>query len=169
MGVTINFEGQLKDEAAYRALIEVAAAMAKAEGWATELIDAKEVRLLRVRGEEETDYVGPVKGIVLYVHEDCDPLRLEFDRELFVQEFVKTQFARVEVHVKVIRLLEALTPYFRELHLDDEGEWWERRDAAVLAEHFDRVQHVIDEELQKNPSIRVKVKTPSGRIMDILS
>ena len=81
MGVTIHFEGQLKNEAAYQDLVGLASSIAGAEGWPTEPIASGEVTLSRVRDEKDWDYTGPVKGIVIYLHEDCDPLRLEFDRD----------------------------------------------------------------------------------------
>ena len=169
MGVTIHFEGQLNNEAAYQELIGVASTIANAEGWPIEPIGSGEVTLSRVRDEKEWDYTGPVKGIVIYLHEDCDPVRLEFDSDLYVQEFIKTQFAGVEMHIKALKLLKAIEPFFRTLNVEDEGEWWETRDTTSLAGHFARVQDVIDAELRKTSSTRVKVKTPSGRIMDFLT
>jgi len=169
MGVTIHFEGQLKNEAAYQELIGVASSIANTEGWPVEPIASGEVILSRVRYEKDWDYTGPVKGIVIFLHEDCDPVRLEFDRDLYVQEFIKTQFVGVEMHIKVVNLLKAIEPFFRNLKVEDEGKWWETRDTENLAEHFARVQEVIDEELRKTPSTQVKVKTPSGRIMDFLT
>jgi hypothetical protein len=67
-----------------------------------------------------------------------------------------------------LELLMAITPYFRSLRVEDEGEYWETGDIRLLSEHFSRTQKVIDEELQKDPSARMKVKTQSGRIIDIL-
>jgi hypothetical protein len=55
---------------------------AKVEGWRTETIESKKVTLLRVRDEQDWDYTGPVKRIAVYLHEDCDPVRLEFDENL---------------------------------------------------------------------------------------
>jgi hypothetical protein len=169
MGVTIHFEGQLNNEAAYQELVGVASSMADAEGWQIETIASGDVTLPRVRDEKDWNYTGPVKGIVIYVHEDCDPVRLEFDRDLYVQEFTKTQFAGVQIHLKVLKLLKAIEPFFRNLTVEDDGEWWETQDTANLEEHMARVQQVIDEELRKAPSTQVKVKTPSGRIMDFLT
>ena len=169
MGVTIHFEGQLNNETAYQDFIRVALSIANAEGWPIEPIASGEVTLSRVCNEIDWDYTGPVKGLVIYSHEDCDPVRLEFDRDLYVQEFVKTQFAGVEMHIKMLKVLKAIEPFFRNLKVEDEGEWWETRDTANLAEHFARVQGVLDEELRKNPSAQMKVRTPSGRIMDLLT
>ena len=72
----------------------------------------------------EWDYVGPTKGIILYLHEECDPVRMEFDRDLYVQEFVKTQFSGPHVHMKVISLLRGLQVFFEDLKVEDEGEYW---------------------------------------------
>jgi hypothetical protein len=169
MGVTIHFEGQLINEAAYQELIVVASSIANAEGWPIEPIPTGEATLLRVRDEKDWNYTGPVTGIVIRLHEDCDPVRLEFDRDLYVQEFIKTQFAGVEMHITVLRLLRAIEPFFRNLKVEDEGEWWESQDTTNLAGYFARVQGVIDAELRKSPSIQVKVKTASGRIIDFLT
>jgi len=115
MGVTIHFEGRLRDQTAYEGFLGVVSSLARSQGWQTETIKSAEVTLLRVRDEQEWDYVGPVKGIAVYLHEDCDPVRLEFDRDLYVQEFTKTQFAGAEYHLKVINLLKTIQPFFSEL------------------------------------------------------
>jgi hypothetical protein len=73
------------------------------------------------------------------------------------------------MHIKVLKLLKAIEPFFRNLRVEDEREWWETRDTANLAEHFARIQEVLNEELRKNPSTQMKVRTPSGRIMDVLT
>ena len=136
----------------------------------TEPIECEETTLLRVDdNEEDWDYCGPVKGVVLYPSEDCDPVRFEFDRNLYVQEFTKTQFAGVQTHLQVLELLRAVEPFFRDLKVEDEGEYWEKGSLLTLAEHMKRVQDVIDQEKKNNPSVQVKVKTPDGRIMDLMS
>jgi len=168
MGVTIHFEGQLIDEKAYQGLMELVSSTAKVEGWQTESIESKEVTLLRVRDEQDWDYTGPAKGVTVYLHEDCDPVRLEFDRDLYVQEFAKTQFAGIPIHLKVLELLKAITPYFHELKVEDEGEYWETGNLRVLSSQIDRSKRAIESELEKCPSGRIKVKTPSGRIMDFI-
>jgi hypothetical protein len=88
------------------------------------------------RDEKEWDDIGPVNGIVIYLHEDCDPVRLEFDRDLYVQEFIKRQFADVEMNIKVLKLLKAIEPFFCILNVEDESEWWETRDTARSCRPF---------------------------------
>jgi hypothetical protein len=123
MGVTIHFEGQLNGESAYQDLLGLVSCFAATQNWLTEMIESAEVTLLRVRDEQDCDYTGSVKGIEVYLHEDCDPVRLEFDLDLYVQEFTKTQFAGVECHLKVVALLRAIQPFFQELKIEDEGEY----------------------------------------------
>lgn len=169
MGVTIHFEGQLKNDAAYQELLEEASSIAKVEGWSSEAIESEVKTLSRVRDEQDWDYVGPVKGIVISIAEDCDPVRLEFDSDLYVQDFTKTQFAGPQVHLKILELLKALRPFFHDLRVEDEGEYWETGNLQGLIEHLNRAQKAIEAELAKYPDGQMKVKTPSGRIMDLVT
>jgi hypothetical protein len=115
MGVTIHFDGQLLNEEAFRGLVSAASGFASSHRWLTEPIESEQATLLRVRDNEEAwNYVGSVKGIVLCPSEDCDPVRLEFDRDLHVQEFIRTQFAGPETHLKVVELFRVLKPFCRE-------------------------------------------------------
>ena len=107
--------------------------------------------------------------MVISIAEDCDPVRLEFDSDLYVQEFTKTQFAGPQVHLKVLELLKALRPFFRDLRVEDEGEYWETGNLQGLIEHLNRAQKAIEAELAKYPDGQMKVKTPSGRIMDLVT
>ena len=71
--------------------------------------------------------------------------------------------------MKVVDLLRAIQPFFRKLKVEDEGEYWETNDQTILAAHMDRTREVIEDELRKNPSAQMKVKTPSRKIMDLIS
>lgn len=85
MGITIHFEGKLKDEVAYEQLLARASAIARSKEWDTEAIAPVVKTLLRVRDEQDWDYTEQVKGVIVYLHEDCDPVRLEFDQQLYIQ------------------------------------------------------------------------------------
>jgi hypothetical protein len=82
MGVTVHFEGRLKNAQALSSLLIHIEEMARAETLLTERFEIPNAKLCRGSEEHPWDYVGPTKGIVLYLHEDCEPLRLEFDQEL---------------------------------------------------------------------------------------
>jgi len=52
MGVTIHFEGQLKNEAAYQQLLETVSSIVRVERWSSEAIDSEAATLSRVRDEQ---------------------------------------------------------------------------------------------------------------------
>ena len=52
MGVTIHFEGQLKNEAAYQQLLETVSSIVRVERWSSEAIDSEATTLSRVRDEQ---------------------------------------------------------------------------------------------------------------------
>jgi hypothetical protein len=145
------FEGRLRDDNAYERAALQARTYAAKHYWLVEPIAESEVTLRRVRNEESWDYIGPARGLVLHPHESCDPFRLEFDRDLYVQEFVKTQFAPVEVHLGVIELLRLLAPEFERLTVEDDGEYWDTSDVSVLARHIQKCMHVLEDELRNRP------------------
>jgi hypothetical protein len=169
MGVTIHYEGRLKGPDSYSRLMEVARAFADREGWRVEPINEVQVTLQRVRDEQDWDYTGPTRGLTILPREDAEPMRLEFDRDLYVQEFVKTQFAPPEVHVKIVALLRALAPQFETLEVDDEGKYWDTDDIETLRRHIWACNRVLAEELKARPGLRGPVRLPSGRIVDYMS
>lgn len=168
MGVTIHFEGRLKNAQALSDLLFRVEQIAHANTLLTEQFDNREVQLPRVRNEKPEDYVGPTKGIVLYLHDQSDPVRLEFDRDLYIQEFVKTQFAGANVHIRLIRILKDLQVFFDTFDVTDEGQYWETEDEALLADHISRCNMLISEFAAKNPAAQIKVKGPDGRFIDMI-
>ncbi|MEZ5419057.1 MAG: hypothetical protein R2708_17210 [Vicinamibacterales bacterium] len=166
MGVTIHFEGQLRDEAAYQRVVEAAARFATASGWTSEPIAEPFVTLKRVRSEEDVDYEGPVKGIVLRPHENADPLRLEFDSDLYVQEYCKTQFAPAEIHLQVIALLRQIESEFAQLAVEDEGEYWSTADRVALEGHLATCSRALAELLTTDSGLRGPGRGPDDRIVD---
>lgn len=169
MGVTIHFEGRLRGSAAFDRALAHARAFAAQRGWRAEPIAEVEVTLRRVRDEEHWDYTGPTRGVAIHPHQNCDPLRLEFDRNLYLQEFVKTQFAPVDVHVTVVELLRLLAPEFETLRVEDEGEYWETSNRSVLERHIHTCLRVLEDELKERPDHVGPVRLPSGRIVDLMS
>jgi hypothetical protein len=168
MGVTVHFEGRLKGAQAFSSLLLHIEGIARAETLLTERFEISNAKLGRGSEEQPWDYVGPTKGIVLYLHEDSEPLRLEFDQELYIDEWVKTQFAGVAIHIRLIQILKEIRGFFQTFAVNDEGEYWESENKIVLAEHIRRCDQVIKEFAAKNPHSKTKVREPSGRITDLI-
>jgi hypothetical protein len=168
MGVTIHFEGTLRDEAAFEHVIRSARTRAEQEGWKSEVIAEDIATLWRVRNEEDCEYTGPTRGILLYPHENAEPLRLEFDRALFMQDYIKTQFAPAEIHIRVVRLLKEIAPQFVNLTVEDEGEFWGSESREVLAGHLDACFRAINDQLKSRSDVRGPVRLANGRIADLV-
>jgi len=168
MGVTIHFEGKLRGREELHRCIALAQAMCEEQGWVFAPIERDEARLDRFFNEEKFEYVGPTRGISVYPHEDCDPVEIEFDNKLFLQEFTKTQFAGPEIHVAVIDLLRRIEPCFTALEVFDEGEFWETGNRAVLERHLAWFEEALAQRLRQSPGSQVKVKLPSGKIVDLM-
>lgn len=152
----------------YEAALSTAASFAASRGWPTEYFNYAHAKLSRVRNEQDWDYEGPTKGIELQPHPSSEPIRLEFDDDLYLQEYTKTQFAPQSVHEELVNLLDQLRPYFEELTVIDEGEYYETRDSALLRKHREACFELLDEHLASDPTLRGPVRLPSGRIADLI-
>jgi hypothetical protein len=168
MGITIHFEGQLADDAAYKNLLETADRFASERGWPIEYFSVPSAKLSRVRNEQDWDYEGPTKGVQMRPHPSCEPLRLEFDQDLYIQEFCKTQFAPSETHEAIVELIDLLAPRFANLEVVDESDYFETRDRDRLNASRERFFEVFEQELAKNPRLRGPLRLPSGRIADLV-
>jgi len=167
MGVTIHYEGRLRDEAAFEAAIARVQDFCARHGWENSRFDVASATLQRVVNEQDVDYVGPSKGIEVMPHPGAEPLAFEFDRSLYVQEFCKTQFAGPAVHMQVISLLEDVAPFFETLTVEDEGEYWGTHDEALLISHLNKVEAMLADYLTENPDAYGPIRLPSGRIVDV--
>jgi hypothetical protein len=168
VGVTIHFEGKLKDDEAYNSLMASSKKFAIEMEWPVSEISETEVTLQRVKDEEDWDYIGPVKGIEILPHEACDPFRLEFDRDLYIQEFVKTQFAPAQIHVLLIDFLRKHKNLFDNLEIIDEGEFLETNDLEVLESHIEACDKQMEECLSQPEKYYGPVKLENGRIVDLM-
>ena len=169
MGVTIHFEGRLKDEASFESALATTKQFCNEHSWPYELINNSHVILKRVRDEENLDYEGLVKGIAVQPHENSEPFRLEFDKFLYVQEYTKTQYAPINIHIELIELLRNLQPHFEHLEIIDEGEFFETGSHDALANHINRCFEVLDEYLVQEEKYYGPIRLENKRIVDVMS
>ncbi len=169
MGVTVHFEGSLEGLEAFRRVVAFAEEFASARNWTASIICEARAKLQRVRDERDWDYVGPTEGIALQPHPNCDPLRLEFDADLYIQEYCKTQFAPMSVHIDVVELLRGIQPEFQSFIVEDEGEYWGSGDESRLEGHLNACFSALDEHLARDSNLTGPVRDPSGRILDLVT
>lgn len=70
---------------------------------------------------------------------------IEVQKEYLYLISVKTQYAGIDIHHKVIQLFRYINEkYLADFTMTDEGEFWETNDEALLKENFDRYTDLID-------------------------
>ena len=167
-GVTIHFEGRARDRNSVERAIVIATEEAQRLGWKVENGDAASVSITRVVGESDRPYKGPLRGIVIRAHPMCEPFHLQFGSDLFLQDYVKTQFAGPDVHIALTTLLRKIKPFFKSLHVEDEGEYWTTNDRAILTQNLKANEDMMKAIKKARPEARGPVRLPGDRIADIV-
>jgi hypothetical protein len=168
MGVTIHFEGKLKSEESFDMIITKATEFAVVNDIPYSVFFEENKVLLRVDNEDDYDYIGSTKGIRLQPHPDSDPLNLEFDKELYIQEYCKTQFSDYTIHIKIIDFLRSIQQYFVNLTVMDEGEYWETENRDILQEHLNNIFEEIQKAKNEDADLSGPFRVADGRIIDLM-
>lgn len=81
----------------------------------------------------------------------CSPLSLMFDNDpandpiYYYTIHTKTQFAGADIHITLLKLLRHLgNKYFAELHVEDEGLYWETQNESVLLKQFEKYNYALE-------------------------
>ena len=168
MGVTIHFFGRLKNSESLEKVISVAREFAEGKGCEVINLDSEMKLLIRVTDGRAGDYEGPVRGIQFTPDENCDPFVLEFHKDLYIQQFCKTQFAGISTHVEVIQLLRKIEPCFETLVVVDEGEFWETSNISTLEQKFETNFAAAEQMVKENPKLKGPIRLMNGRILDLI-
>lgn len=152
MGVTIHYKGKLDTIENIESFCEEMEDIAKSMGWKHTIIDKF----------DSSDKV-PVKGIIIKPHKKSESLQLVTDkqgnlRNAFALEFasddttltyfnfIKTQFAPVEIHIAVIKLLKYIQQkYISNLDVYDEGDYWQTGDENILKKKIDFLNNAMEQ------------------------
>jgi hypothetical protein len=152
MGITIHYHGKLNQPELADAFCEELEDISKAMDWKYTLIT-----------DEPDSKPFPVKGIIISPHEKSEPLIFTFDpegnlRNVFMLQFLgaepdltwynhtKTQFAPIDVHIAIIKLMKYIQQkYIENLNVTDEGSYWETGDAYLLKKKMDFLNAKMDE------------------------
>lgn len=139
MGLSIHYSGMIKDAEQIPLLVEEVQDVCTVLDWHYQVI-----------GDES------LTGI-FFTPPLCETLCLSFlpDGKLASREHllygiepiisVKTQFAGMDVHKTIIKLLQYLSAkYFSRFDLQDEGGYWETGDETLLARQFDIYDFLLD-------------------------
>ena len=144
MGVCINFSGQLKSAGHFAHLERVGRRWAK--HWKCDLneVEHPSFPFFRVVNDEVMEVSGPMRGLTLHPHPECESVRLFFNKELYLDHWCKTQFAPPDTHVEVCAFLRDIEPLFDGFNVIDDGGFWETGDRAELERRLGFLNRMID-------------------------
>jgi len=173
-GITIHFSGTVADDESIEKIAEVACAEAQANSWRCQKVIGDEVTRLdgitakSIAQIEGSSDFGGVKGVVVNMHAMSEPLYLVFGPSRRLNNFVKTQFAGAETHIRAVELLRKVQPFFRSLEVVDEGGYWETGDRTKLEREFAGVEAAMAKIKSQRSDVHGPVKRPDGRILDLM-
>ncbi len=167
MGVTIHFEGKLKSESSYDQILVMAKEYANSLNSEIIILDSPNKILKRVRNNKIWDYEGSVKGIQLQPNANSDPLVMQFDKNLYLQDFCKTQFAGIDTHISIIQFLRNIDFLFESLTIIDEGKYFETKSIEILNSKFDNFYIEFEKIKEEEPEYSGPYRV-DGRIIDLL-
>jgi hypothetical protein len=144
MGVTIHYEGKVRNEAQYRRVMDAATSFAEDHALDHAFFNNVDQHLIRVIDNRIVEYASMVKGMVIQPGEGCESFFLDFDENGFVQNFCKTQFAETRIHLLVIGLLRHIEPFLDEFKVTDEGGYWESEPAEKIQAKKNFLEKAID-------------------------
>lgn len=81
---------------------------------------------------------------------------------------MQTQFAGIEVHLKIIYFLKEIKSHFSTLIVIDEGEYWESEDKLLLQKHFDDYFIAAEKAVTENPKLSGPFRLQDGRLIDLM-
>ncbi|HMQ78450.1 MAG TPA: hypothetical protein PKE39_06510 [Ignavibacteria bacterium] len=166
MGITIHYLGKLDDKEQIKTASNELTEIAKELEWKYELINDKKKGIsgivIKPHSKSESlsfifDVNGELKNIVVLFHDDL----LEND---YSHVSIKTQFAPIEIHVTIIKLLRYLKKKFMgNLRVIDEGAYWDTSDEALLLEKFNFLNEMMDKlENELNKLDKVENESPES-------
>jgi hypothetical protein len=153
MGLSIHYSGTIKDIALIDELIAEVTDICQSFNWSYHIIS-----------EPNTYHLNGI----CFSPQDCEPIFLTFlpdgrmcsfvnlmnkdlytknglDEELVYTTSTKTQFAGIDMHIAVTKLLRYLKEkYFSVFELSDEGMYWETKDEIVLKKQFAKYDFLLD-------------------------
>jgi hypothetical protein len=164
MGLTIHYKGKLNHPELISQVIEELKDISLDMDWRFHILDEDLDKPNTSYIEENGVIRGylPFKGIIITMHQKSEALILLFDKNGILRHIipapedyapveepyisVKTQFAPIEVHIGIIKLLKYLKEkYIHNLTVYDEGDYWDTEDKKLLRQKLDFLNQKISE------------------------
>lgn len=141
MGLSIHYSGTIKHINLIPALVDEVNDICTALNWNCTIINNDELNGIIFSPEKcEPLFFTFSKNRKLY-----SPALLQYNIEPATIISVKTQYAGIDAHIAVIKLLKHLgTKYFSDFNVYDEGKYWETGDEQILQQQFNNYDAAIN-------------------------
>jgi hypothetical protein len=141
MGLSIHYNGQIKDTSLLPALVDEVKDICSILQWNYHLYTNDRLKGISFSppGSEPLFFTFSPNG-GLY-----SPIQLQYNIQSASGITVKTQFAGMDAHRAIIKLFKYLeAKYFSAFELHDEAGYWETGDEVVLRQQFSRYDFLLD-------------------------
>ncbi len=151
MGLTFFYSGKAKGEKEIKKISQIAKKYAKQHNWTSHDID-----------------LPTATGLVIEPHPDVENITLLFKKDLYLDNYTKTQFGGAQLHQDVVELFKKIEPFFEKLSIVDESDYWKTGDLGALKENIAFTDSVVKEYKQENPKGTIALRLDNGRIADFV-
>lgn len=141
MGLSIHYSGTIKDKTLIPQLVEEVQDVCTILDWRWHLTKDENIDGISFTPPEcET-----LSLTFLPTGEAVSAILLKYGIHPATTISVKTQYAGIDVHIAVIKLLKHLSQrYFSHFELSDEGGYWETDDEEVLRKKFGQYNAILN-------------------------
>lgn len=179
MGLSIHYSGYISKKEMLDELIEEVTEICRELEWPSQIIHDSRIKGIFFAPEKsegvfltftlEGRLLSPTNILIEDYYDKLGP-----DRELKYITSTKTQFAGIDAHIAIIKLLKYISnKYLEDFLMNDEGNYWETGDEKVLAAQFEEYNAAMDFVKEALMDIPAKAnETPQSlveRLEDLLS
>ncbi|MEP7127858.1 MAG: hypothetical protein ABI729_03280, partial [Chitinophagales bacterium] len=163
MGLSIHYSGRFNPAASLEEMIEEVKDVANVNHWPYHIFETAFDPVLLHRKTHNQKIYG-----ILFTPPQCESVELSFlsngrmsgvallqfwghskkkeEQQYLYGQWVKTQFAGMEVHKIIVHLLKHISKkYLLDFKVTDEGHYWETGDEKLLAETFGKYTLLINQ------------------------
>lgn len=168
MGITIHYHGRVNPKLKNKEFYIYSGLICKEKKWEiTDLIEHDGESVLD-NPDGDIPYQGKLTTFIVTMHEHCEPLKFQITQDGYFKNWCKTQFAPLEVHMGVADFFHQVKIKLSELVVQDEGAYWESKDAEALEERIIKCFMEMQKSKEEDPAFYGPVKSENGRITDLM-
>jgi len=140
MGITIHYKGTIDKVDKIESFVKEMSDISEEMGWTYNIINDKEKHLtgIIIKPHEKSESLsflfdpdGRIRNFTCLLFDDIDD-------EVSNIAFLKTQYAPLDIHIAVIKLLKYVkSKYISDLYVFDEADYWETMDENILREKME--------------------------------